>query len=76
MNKITYGMIKEEYRCDQSNRVSYGIAAYENFEEDGMASDRERDDYLAALGIQVLRYSNADIDRRFNGVCEDILRHL
>jgi len=48
----------------------------QHFEEDGMASDRERDDYLAALGIQVLRYSNADIDRRFNGVCEDILRHL
>ncbi len=42
----------------------------------GPAKDRERDRYLADLGLRVLRYSNLDINRRFEAVCEDILRHL
>ena len=38
--------------------------------------DAERDRYLQSQGLTVLRYSNADIHERFEGVCEDILLHL
>ena len=38
--------------------------------------DAERDSYLNSLGITVLRYSNIDIHKNFNGVCNDILAHI
>lgn len=38
--------------------------------------DADRDEYLAALGLQVLRYSNADIRERFLETCTDIWNHI
>ena len=48
----------------------------QHFEVSGLESDRERDRCLSSLGLRVLRYSNLDISRNFDGVCEDILRFL
>ncbi|MBR0040929.1 MAG: endonuclease domain-containing protein [Oscillospiraceae bacterium] len=48
----------------------------QHYENEGAASDRERDAALAQLGISVVRYSNADINRNFDGVCTDLLRRL
>ena len=42
----------------------------------GQQADEMRDAYLNALGITVLRYSNADINQRFSSVCEDIWNRL
>ena len=39
-------------------------------------ADAARDRYLRKQGLTVLRYSNADVDKDFSGVCEDILNHL
>ena len=39
-------------------------------------ADEKRDADLNSLGITVLRYSNQDINKNFNAVCEDILMHL
>ena len=44
--------------------------------DEAAAADRQRDAELRALGITVLRYSNADVNLRFRTVCEDILRKL
>ena len=44
-----------------------GSQHYENQEKDQI-----RDRYLNSLGLLVKRYSNADINRRFSSVCEDI----
>ena len=38
--------------------------------------DTLRDQWLHNEGYKVLRYSNADIHQRFQGVCEDILNHI
>ena len=38
--------------------------------------DAARDEYLAALGLRVFRYSNADVRERFPAVCEDIWSHV
>ena len=38
----------------------------------GRQADEMRDAYLNALGITVLRYSNADINQRFSSVCVKI----
>jgi very-short-patch-repair endonuclease len=45
-------------------------------EEAGIAADERRDTFLAEQGLRVLRYTNVDVHRNFNGVCEDILKHL
>lgn len=39
-------------------------------------ADKQRDDDLRMLGNVVLRYSNEDIHRRFNSVCEEIMKQL
>ncbi|MBQ7316861.1 MAG: endonuclease domain-containing protein [Clostridia bacterium] len=39
-------------------------------------ADDERDRALLALGITVIRYTNKDINRNFQAVCEDILKLL
>ena len=39
----------------------------------GMQKDILRDDYLKQYGLQILRYSNKDIDTKFSDVCQDIL---
>ena len=48
----------------------------QHYEDSGRRKDAERDAYLEEIGCKVLRYSNADINQSFAGVCEDISRHL
>ena len=48
----------------------------QHYESEGTASDWERDYALNQLGITVVRYSNSDIDRNFDGVCAGLLRRL
>lgn len=59
-----------------SARLVIELDGSQHFEETGLASDRERDKYLSGLGLRVLRYANADVNRNFTSVCEDILKHL
>ena len=46
-----------------------GSQLYERLE---LAYDAERSRFLTALGLEVLRFSNRDIDRDFRGVCTQI----
>ena len=48
----------------------------QHYEEAGKQVDLKRDTYFSQLGLSVLRYSNLDVNLRFNSVCEDILQHL
>ena len=48
----------------------------QHYEESGKAADRERDACFRTRGMQVLRYSNAEVNQNFRGVCEDILFHI
>lgn len=48
----------------------------QHFEDAGRKSDEQRDAYLRQKGIRILRFSNADIDRNFVGVCEKILLEI
>lgn len=44
----------------------------QHYEPQGLAYDAERAQFLSALGLEVLRFSNREIDRDFRGVCEQI----
>ena len=48
----------------------------QHYEERGRQADAFRDAYLKSLGIEVVRYSDLDVDRRFDAVCQDILKRL
>ena len=55
-----------------SAKLVIEVDGSQHYESQGMAYDVERSNYLSALGLEVLRYSNRDIDRDFRGVCEQI----
>ena len=44
----------------------------QHFEAQGMAYDADRSAFLSDLGLEVLRFSNREIDRYFREVCEQI----
>ena len=59
-----------------SNKLIIELDGSQHYEDAGSASDQERDRTLNQLGITVVRYSNDDVNRNFNGVCADLLRRL
>ncbi len=44
----------------------------QHYEETAETYDKERTEYLSRYGIKVIRISNREINRNFNGVCEYI----
>ena len=55
-----------------SAKLVIEVDGSQHYEPQGMAFDAERSVFLTALGLEVLRFSNRDIDRDFRGVCEQI----
>ena len=64
-----------DFYCAKAN-IAIELDGSQHYFEKGLQKDTARDEYLNSLGIKVLRYSNLDIKKNFNGVCEDILRHI
>ena len=48
------------------------IDGSQHYETDGMEYDKIRTEYMQSLGLMVIRFSNADINRQFQAVCESI----
>lgn len=48
----------------------------QHYEKENEIKDAERTKFLNDNGITVLRYSNLEVDKYFNAVCEDIYRRL
>ncbi len=59
-----------------SSKTVIELDGSQHYENKGKESDARRDRYLNELGIKVLRYSNLDVNQRFESVCEDILNEL
>ena len=55
-----------------SAKLVIEVDGSQHYEPQGVAYDAERSAFLSALGLDVLRFSNRDIDRDFRGVCEQI----
>ena len=64
-----------DFYCAEAKLV-IELDGSQHYRDDGLADDHQRDAALAALGLTVKRYSNADIESRFESVCEDILLFL
>jgi very-short-patch-repair endonuclease len=57
-------------------RIIIEIDGAQHYDEQNREYDRERDNFFNDQGILVLRYTNKDINTRFEGVCSDIIKAL
>lgn len=64
-----------DFYCAQA-KIAVEVDGSQHYSSDGKAYDKERDEYLNRQGIRVLRYTNRDIDKNFDGVCADILANI
>ena len=59
-----------------SKKIVIELDGSQHYEGENIKYDVSRDTYLKELGIKVLRYSNFDVNRNFEGVCQDIMNNL
>ena len=57
-------------------RLVVEIDGSQHFEPEERARDEARTAYLNSLGLKVLRFSNYDVDRHFEGVCGEIQKAI
>ena len=55
-----------------SAKLVIEVDGSQHFEPQGIAYDAERSAFLTTLGLEVLRFSNREIDREFRDVCAQI----
>ena len=60
-----------DFYCAEAKLV-IELDGSQHYEPQGMAYDSERSAFLTALGLEVLRFSNRDVDMDFCGVCTQI----
>ena len=60
-----------DFYCAQAKLV-IEIDGSQHYDDAGKENDNIRSTYLKDLGLFVVRYSNADINCRFDSVCESI----
>ena len=60
-----------DFYCS-SARIVIELDGSQHYEEAGEAHDRKRTVDLNAMGLEVIRFSNLDIMRNFEGVCIEI----
>ena len=59
--------------CSVELKLIVEVDGSQHYAEESRAYDVARDDWLTSQGYEVLRYSNADVNCRFQAVCADIL---
>ena len=64
-----------DFYCE-SKKVAVELDGEQHYSEKGIQYDIARDDYLSSVGVQVLRYSNYEVNTNFDGVCHDIYARL
>ena len=64
-----------DFYCAQAGIV-IELDGSQHYETAGRMADAQRDADLRTQGLTVLRYSNADVNYRFEEVCQDIWNHL
>ena len=57
-----------DFYCAKANLV-IELDGSQHYEDEGKENDKKRTDYLKQFGIKVIRISNLDVLRNFEGVC-------
>jgi very-short-patch-repair endonuclease len=64
-----------DFYCPKENLI-IEIDGGQHYEEEGLAKDKTRDDYMKAQGFKVLRISDSEVFENFKGVIERIYGNL
>ena len=64
-----------DFYCSEKN-LAIEIDGSQHYEEENIIKDMKRTEFLRSKGVTVLRYTNLDIEKNFEGVCEDIYRRI
>ena len=59
-----------------SSKLVIELDGSQHYKDKNRENDCVRDAYLNKLGIKVLRYSNLELHNNFEGICNDILKHI
>ena len=59
-----------------AEKIVIELDGSQHYEDAHRQKDQQRDACLQQMGCTVLRYSNADVNQRFRGVCDDIWNHI
>ena len=70
-----FGPYIADFYC-ASRRLIIELDGSQHYEPEAIAYDRERTDYLNNLGLKVMRFTNRDVDRYFEAVCQTIWNEL
>jgi len=57
-------------------KIIIEIDGSQHYNEENKEYDRKRNEFFESQGILVLRYTNKDINTKFEGVCLDILKAI
>ena len=60
-----------DFHCPKAKLV-IELDGSQHYKGDAIEYDKQRTDYLESLGLMVMRFTNVDIDRNFDGVCQVI----
>ena len=77
-------VVKKQYVIDNyildffvpSKKIAIEIDGSQHYEPEARAADSLRDAELMQYGVKVLRYTNFDIQKRFEGVASNILKNV
>ncbi|HHT9134446.1 MAG TPA: endonuclease domain-containing protein, partial [Candidatus Avalokitesvara rifleensis] len=64
-----------DFYCPEVNLI-IEVDGGQHYSNEGKQKDRLRDDYMASLGLKVLRFSDIEVSRNLKEVVEKILGHL
>ena len=59
-----------DFYCHEAS-LAVEVDGSQHYESETAEYDKTRTEFLNSLGIEVLRFSNKDIDGNFSGVCEE-----
>ena len=59
-----------------TTKLAVELDGSQHFEPDAMEYDKTRTRFLESLGIQVMRFTNIDVDSSFEGVCITIANQV
>ena len=60
-----------DFYCHKAKLV-VELDGSQHYDEENKVKETERTEFLLAHGLQILRYSNLDVIRNFQSVCEEI----
>lgn len=64
-----------DFYCHQA-RLAIELDGGQHFEDSGIADDAERKLYLNNLGLEVIRFTNDEVDYQFDQVCITIIEKI